>query len=167
VRNEYRFRSIWRVPGTAEEVVAVLSDASGLPNWWPSVYLEARALTEGGPDGVGATVAFHTRGRLPYTLRWQATVTRVDESGFSLSAAGDLVGRGRWEFAQEGPEVVITYDWEVRAAKPLLRRLTWLLKPVFEANHRWAMARGEESLTSELLRRRAVADPQHPLTGDG
>ncbi|HUX88422.1 MAG TPA: hypothetical protein VMW65_15580 [Chloroflexota bacterium] len=35
-----------------------------------------------------------------------------------------------------------------------LRRLSFVLKPVFAANHRWAMARGEESLTIELARRR-------------
>ncbi|WP_375164770.1 hypothetical protein [Arthrobacter sp.] len=28
------------------------------------------------------------------------------------------------------------------------------MKPVFSANHRWAMARGEESLILELRRRR-------------
>jgi len=27
------------------------------------------------------------------------------------------------------------------------------LKPIFEANHRWAMARGEECLVRELARR--------------
>ena len=41
----------------------------------------------------------------------------------------------------DGPEVEIVYDWRVRAAKPLLQQLSWLLKPVFAANHRWAMAR--------------------------
>jgi hypothetical protein len=38
----------------------------------------------------------------------------------------------------------------------LLQRLSWLLKPVFSANHRWAMARGEESLRLELRRKRAL-----------
>ena len=32
------------------------------------------------------------------------------------------------------------------------------MKPIFGANHRWAMARGEESLNLELARRRAT-DP--------
>ena len=59
-------------------------------------------------------------------------------------------------FTTDGPEIVISYDWRVSATKPLLRRLSWLLKPVFSANHRWAMARGEESLRMELRRRRAL-----------
>ena len=72
-------------------------------------------------------------------------------------------------FEQDGPEVVITYDWQVSAAKPLLRRLSWLLKPVFSANHRWAMERGEESLRLELRRRRSAgsdrpAVPPPPAT---
>ena len=33
------------------------------------------------------------------------------------------------------------------------------MKPIFAANHRWAMARGETSLKLELARRHAAADP--------
>ena len=73
--------------------------------------------------------------------------------GFSLEAWGDLEGSGVWTFSQDGPMVDITYDWRIRAEKPLLRYLSFLLKPIFSANHRWAMARGEESLRAELARR--------------
>ncbi|HEY1905085.1 MAG TPA: hypothetical protein VGG91_03530 [Myxococcaceae bacterium] len=38
--------------------------------------------------------------------------------------------------------------------------MSWLLRPVFAANHRWAMARGEESLALELRRRRARTDAE-------
>ena len=58
----------------------------------------------------------------------------------------------------DGPEVVITYDWQVSASKPLLRKLTWLLRPIFAVNHRWAIARGEESLRLELRHRRTKSD---------
>ena len=50
------------------------------------------------------------------------------------------------------------YDWRLRADKPLLRNLSFLLRPLFEANHRWAMAQGETSLKLELQRRRATSD---------
>jgi hypothetical protein len=33
------------------------------------------------------------------------------------------------------------------------------MKPIFKANHHWAMARGEESLKLELARRHAAGDP--------
>ncbi|MEO3940217.1 SRPBCC family protein [Paenarthrobacter nicotinovorans] len=146
----------------------VLANAATLPQWWPSVYLRVTPVTPGGPDGVGATFDLHTKDGLPYTLRWRLTVTEpVSLDGFALTAEGDLNGTGHWTFETDGPEVVITYDWRVSAAKPLLRRLSWLLKPVFSANHHWAMARGEESLKLELRRRRSssgvkVPEPPQP-----
>jgi hypothetical protein len=159
--SDYEFVTVWRVPGTIAEVKAVLSDGRALPDWWPSVYLDVEAREDGDADRVGSVTDLHTKGWLPYTLRWSLTVTEpVTDTGFALTADGDLQGTGRWTFAQDGPEVVITYDWRVSATKPLLRRLTWLLRPAFAANHRWAMARGEESLRLELRRRRATADAQ-------
>jgi len=154
---DYRFVTVWRVAGTVQEVTAVLGDADSLPRWWPSVYLGVVQVADAGPDGTGAAVELHTKGWLPYTLRWTLTITEpMTEKGFALTAAGDLNGTGRWTFTTDGPEVVISYDWRVRATKPLLQRLSWLLKPVFSANHRWAMARGEESLRLELRRKRAL-----------
>jgi hypothetical protein len=94
-------------------------------------------------------------------LRWTLRVTEpITDTGYALIATGDLIGTGRWIFTQDGPEVVITYDWRVSTSKPLLRWLTWLLRPVFAANHRWAMARGEESLRLELHRRRATSEAE-------
>jgi hypothetical protein len=43
----------------------------------------------------------------------------------------------------------------VRADKPLLRYGSLIFKPIFAANHRWAMATGEQSLKLELQRRHA------------
>jgi hypothetical protein len=63
---------------------------------------------------------------------------------------------GIWTFEQEDKWVNVVYDWRIRADKPLLKSLSFLLKPLFSANHRWAMSRGEESLKLELLRRRAA-----------
>jgi hypothetical protein len=164
--SDYHFVTQWHVIGTADEVVDILKDADALPHWWPSVYLGVVELEAGGPDGVGRVVELLTKGWLPYTLRWRITsVEPATAAGFSIAASGDFVGTGRWTFTQEGREVSVTYDWSIRAQKPLLRRLTWLMRPVFAANHRWAMARGEESLKLELLRRRgarAVPDPPQP-----
>ncbi len=158
---DYAFRTVWRVAGTVDEVRAVLADGASLPRWWPSVYLAVDVLEQGGEGGVGAEIALFTKGWLPYTLRWTLRVTEpITDTGYALTATGDLVGAGRWTFAQDGPEAVITYDWRVEASKPLLRRLTWLLRPVFAANHRWAMARGEESLALELRRRRATSEAE-------
>ncbi len=145
--NEYHFVSRWRVEGTREQVYDVLTNAPDLARWWPSVYLRVLQPEAGGP------VELLTKGWLPYTLRWSFRVTESRRpDGFSLEAWGDFEGRGAWTFEQDGSFVSITYDWRIRAEKPLLRYLSFLLKPIFSANHRWAMARGEESLRSELAR---------------
>ena len=159
--SDYHFLTQWRVAGTIDEVKAVLgdSDASALVRWWPSVYLKVDEVEEGGEGGVGRVLDLHTKGWLPYTLRWRLRLTEpVTDEGYALEATGDLEGTGRWTFTQDGPEVQITYDWRVHATKPLLRRLSWLLRPTFSANHRWAMRRGEESLRLELRRRRQAAE---------
>jgi hypothetical protein len=154
--NEYHFLTRWRVEGTVDEVFDILGDAQGLVRWWPSVYLDVQELEPGEESGLGKVVSLYTKGWLPYTLRWQFRSTAVDRPrGFALESWGDFLGRGIWTFEQDGPAVVATYDWRVRADKPLLRRLSFLLKPMFAANHHWAMAKGEESLRLELARRHA------------
>lgn len=154
--NDYHFITSWQVESTVEEVYEILDNAPDLVRWWPSVYLDVEVLKSGDEHGVGKIVSLHTRGRLPYTLRWQFRVTESRyPHGFTLEASGDFVGRGIWTFRQNGPGVNITYDWKIRADKPLLRYLSFLLKPIFSANHRWAMRKGEESLGLELARRHA------------
>lgn len=155
--NDYHFVSHWRVESTVEEVFEVIGNAPDLMRWWPSVYLDVQQLEVGDERGVGKVVSLYTKGWLPYTLHWQFRVTESRHPyGFTLEAWGDFDGRGVWMFERDGPWVNITYDWEIRADKPLLRNFSLLLKPIFAANHRWAMARGEESLRLELARRHAA-----------
>jgi hypothetical protein len=154
--NAYHFVTRWQVPGTVEEVYAVLGNGPDLARWWPSVYLEVREIEPGDDTGVGKVIQLYTKGWLPYTLRWQFRITEVNPpNGFSLEAWGDFVGRGIWTFEQDGEWVNIAYDWQILAEKPLLKTFSGLLKPIFAANHRWAMQKGEESLRLELERRHA------------
>ena len=153
--NDYHFITHWRVPGTVEEVTKIIGDAVDLPRWWPSVYLDVRELEPGDERGVGKVIDLYTKGWLPYTLRWKFRVSEIGERTITLQAEGDFVGRGIWTFEQDGDWVNIIYDWKITAEKPLLRSLSAVMKPIFSANHRWAMAKGEESLLLELARRRA------------
>lgn len=158
--NDYHFITQWRVQGTREAVYAILNDAPGFKRWWPAVYLDVAEVEPGDHRGVGKIVRLHTRGRLPYTLRWSFQVTEAQHpTGFSLRAWGDFVGVGTWHFDQEGAWVNISFDWRIRADKPLLQYLSFLLKPLFAANHRWAMARGLEGLQRELSRSAAKQPP--------
>lgn len=162
----YKFETNWTVQADISEVSAILEDVESLPQWWPSVYLRVKVLEPGGEGGVGRKVDLFTKGWLPYTLRWSFVVTESNQPhGFALRAEGDFIGNGVWTLEQQGSMAHIRYDWEVIADKPLIRNLSFLFKPIFAANHRWAMAKGEESLKLELLRRRGeqnVAAPPKP-----
>lgn len=164
--NEYHFITHWRVEGALAQVADILNDAPGLVRWWPSVYLEVRELEQGGADGAGKVIDLYTKGWLPYTLRWRFRITESRyPHGFTLQAWGDFVGRGIWTLDQDGEWVDVTYDWKIDANKPLLRYLSFLMKPLFAANHRWAMARGEESLRLELARRAATPQERAWIPG--
>lgn len=155
--TDYHVTTRWRVEGTCGEVADVLGDPLELPRWWPAVYLSVDEVEPPGTDGTGRRLHLRTRGWLPYTLTWDfVIVEHYYPNRFVLDAFGDFTGRGTWTFVQDGPHVNAIYDWRVRAEKPLLRQLSFLLKPLFEANHRWAMAQGEASLVLELRRRRTV-----------
>lgn len=164
--NEYAFQTTWLVPGTPEEITAILADAPDLARWWPSVYLEVREIDAGDERGIGQVVELYTKGFLPYTLRWRFEVTESDPPrGFRLEARGDFVGVGIWTLTPRrpsddpaGPLTEVVYDWTVIAEKGVLKRFSRFIKPAFSANHHWAMRRGEESLRLELARRRST-DP--------
>jgi hypothetical protein len=153
--NEYHFITTWRVPSTVAEISEILGDAADLMRWWPSVYLNVEVTAPGDARGIGKTVNLYTKGWLPYTLRWHFHVTEIRADGFSLEAHGDFEGVGIWTFTQRGDEVEVVYDWRINAEKPLLKTFSFIMKPIFSANHHWAMQMGERSLKLELARRHA------------
>lgn len=151
----YRFKTTWHFPdATCEAIYRILEEVERLAEWWPSVYLDVRVREKGRPGGIGKVVDLYTKGWLPYTLRWSFTVTDTNfPTGFSLKAHGDFEGEGVWTFRQEGTGCTVIYDWRITANKPLLRRLSGVMRPVFSANHHWAMRMGRISLALELRRR--------------
>ena len=154
--NEYCFVTRWRFEGAIEEVYDLIRNPLDYPRWWPSVYLETKEIAPGDERGVGRRIRLHTKGWLPYTIRWESCAAEVERpQRLTIRAAGDFDGRGIWTLEERNGVVGVTFDWKLRTDKPLLRYLSFLLKPAFAANHRWAMARGEESLRLELARRHA------------
>jgi hypothetical protein len=161
--NDYHFVSHWRVPNASmRDVYDILADATSLPRWWPALYLDVLEIQPGGTDQVDKVIRIAAKGGwLPYKLNWHFTVTDSDPPhGFGLKAWGDFDGTGRWTLTQEGAGVAITYDWRIKAEKPLLKYTSALFKPLFAVNHDWAMKKGEQSLRLEVLRRRAVTDAE-------
>lgn len=147
----YRFVTHWRVRGRCEQVADILEDIDAIPTWWRSVYRATHVVERGGQHGLGRVVEVTTKGFLPYSLRWTYRVTQVDYPHTStLVASGDLEGDGHWQFVQNGDYVDITYEWNVRAHHPLIRRFHKLLAPVFALNHNCTMRDGLRGLRRQL-----------------
>jgi len=155
--TDYHFIDRWRVRADCKEVAEIIEDALSLPRWWGSVYFEMKELEPGaGNHGTGKLISVRAGGWLPYTLKINfRTVESRYPHGFTMDATGDLEGKGIWTFEPDEPFVNVTYDWTIRANKPIIEKFSFLLKPVFRSNHNWTMCRGEQSLKLELLRRRA------------
>ncbi len=162
--SQYHFLTRWRVAGTPEEIFAILSEPEEYPRWWPSVYLMVREVAPGDRNGLGRRIRLLTKGWLPYQLDWEASTTAAQPPNrLVVEASGDFEGRGIWSILPDGAGSGVgsglgsdvTFDWKLKARKPLLRYLTPLLRSAFEANHRWAMGQGLRSLNLELARYRA------------
>lgn len=152
--QEFHIPTTWRVKGNAEQVYEILTKPEDFVRWWPAVYRDVKQVRPGDANGVGRIVSLLTKGKLPYELRWQAEVVEADKPRRMLiHARGDLDGRGEWRFKQDGDWTEVRYDWTVFATKPWMIYLAPLLRPVFVANHVWAMQRGFEGLQRELAMR--------------
>ena len=148
----YHFITHWRMEGKAADAYEILTDPLGYPRWWKGPRLEVREWTPQDKEGLNQTVEFKMKAL--YTLRWlsRSVATRKPHC-FIFESTGDFVGRGTWTFRQEGEFADIVFDWDIRAEKVFLRAFSFLLRPLFEANHNRVMARWEESLRAELRRR--------------
>lgn len=155
--HDYHFVTRWRLPASPQTIYDLLKDPVAVSRWWPALYYRVTVVDPGPEDGPGRTVDVESKGFLPYTLRWSFRVTEVDRpNGYAIEAWGELAGRGRWTFAADGDGwTAVTYDWQVRATKPLLQLLSPLLKPLFSANHDYVMRQGERGLLTQLQNTRS------------
>ena len=154
----YHFITRWRVEGKAADAYEILNDPLSYPRWWKRPRLEVQELAPADGDGLNQTVEFKMKAF--YALRWQSRSVETREPYcFSFESTGDFVGRGSWTFRQEGDFVDIMFDWNISAEKPLLRAFSFLLRPLFSANHNRIMARWEESLRAEMKRRSFTGTP--------
>ena len=142
--NEYLFVDEWDVAAPPEAVFDALADARTYPTWWTPVYIDVDA---DGPPVLGKVSRQHFKGRLPYHLHTQSTITRLEPPHVVQGdVEGDLRGRGTWTLTPSPGGTHVRFDWQVFADRPLLRALTPVLRPAFRWNHAWAIKRAMEGL---------------------
>jgi uncharacterized protein YndB with AHSA1/START domain len=145
VAGEYVFLDEWDVNAPREAVFDAIADARTYPVWWTPVYI---AVEADGPPEVGRSSRQHFKGRLPYTLKTESTITLLERpEKVEADVVGDLRGRGVWTLTErDGGGTHVRFDWTVLADRPLLKRLTPVLRPLFRWNHNWAVKRAMAGL---------------------
>jgi len=163
---EYHFVSTWQVQAPIERVWEEIYHAERWPSWWKDV-VGVDVLEPGAADGVGKRVHVVFRTRLPYTVGFDARLTRVQPpSELESEAAGELEGTGRWTLSSAGGGTLVRYDWDVRTTRWWMNLLAPVARPVFSWNHGQLMSEMAESLARRLGADLAVPDtpsrPQRP-----
>lgn len=156
--RHFEINSSWKLHGTVEEIAAILEDPLSLTRWWGPVFMKGELVSTGNSGLEGVTVRFFTKGLLPHTFQFTAQVARLDEAGeVVIRTWGDFDGVGHIAIEQCGSHVWVDVNWSVTVEQPYIRFLLAAFKPVFTANHRWAMRRGREGLQAEIARRRGLS----------
>jgi len=153
--NEYRFLDTWFIPHPTHVVFEELLHGEDYPKWWSEAWKRVSPIGDTKAATVGAKTEAIAGGFLPYTIKLELEVTRIERPHLiSVVSSGDLEGTGTWRLHEFDGGTAVSYDWRVRADKPLIRLFSPIVKPLFRANHNWVMRHGEAAL------KRWLANPQ-------
>lgn len=152
--NDYVFVDKFVVPCNKETAYEYISNIEDYPRWWGKVYKRIVVVKRAMQDKPGGKYEVTVRGFLPYTLTIQNEVTLVQKPDrIEFVAVGDLEGKGTWLFNEVEGGTEIIFDWRVAANKQIIRLFSFLLKPVFRANHVFCVRRAEEGMKNDLVKR--------------
>ncbi|MCA1689833.1 MAG: SRPBCC family protein [Actinobacteria bacterium] len=146
---DYKFLTTWCVDAPVEQVWGILNETESYPEWWKGVQA-VELLREGDDQGVGQVSRFSWRSVLPYTLRFDMRVTRVERPHLiEGQATGELEGRGVWRL-YGGNGTAVVYDWQVRTTQAWMNVLGPVARPAFAWNHDLVMRQGGLGLAEKL-----------------
>jgi len=152
--NDYVLVDKFVVPCNRETAYEYIRDIEEYPRWWSRVYKRIIVVQRALPGKPGGRYLVTVRGFLPYTLTIQNEVTVVQKPDrIEFVSNGDLQGKGTWLFREADAGTEITFDWRVVANKGTVRLFSFMLKPMFRANHVFCVRRAEEGIIKDLAKR--------------
>src|SRR5882724_3869897 len=147
----YVFIDKFIVPCSVATAYDYISNIEEYPRWWGKVYKKIITLHKVIPGQPGGKYKITIGGFLPYTLTIENEVTFIDKPHLiRFDANGDLWGKGEWIFKEVAEGTEVTFDWRVAANKKLIRWFSFLLKPLFKANHAFCVRKAKEGITNDL-----------------
>lgn len=148
--REYRFLTTWLVEAERERVFDLIRESERWPEWWPGV-IEAAEISPGGEDGIGRRGRYRWRSTIPYPVRFEVTMTRIERPALlEGEATGELEGVGRWRLLPVDGATAVLYEWNVRTTKRWMNLIAPAAAPLFKWNHDRIMRSGGEGLAREL-----------------
>ena len=145
----YSFLTTWILDAPRDEVWEAIYEIERWPEWWRGVR-SVEQLEPGADGGIGALYRHEWRSVIPYPVRFETRITRIERPTLIEAAAdGELAGTGRWRFHGER-ETTVTYEWDVRTTKAWMNLVAPLAAPVFRWNHNVVMHQGGEGLAALL-----------------
>ena len=146
---DYTFLTTWILAAPREEVWQAIYEVERWPDWWPGVRRVER-LEQGDAAGIGAVYRHEWRSVIPYPVRFDARITRIEpRTLIEADALGELTGTGRWRFLGER-ETTVTYEWNVHTTRPWMNLVAPVAGPIFRWNHNVVMHQGGEGLAALL-----------------
>lgn len=156
--NYYVFVDKFTVPCDVETAYQYIHKIEEYPRWWAKVYKKIAKIKDAPAGMPGAKYEITVGGFLPYSLTIENEVTCIDKPHrIEFAAEGDLSGKGIWLFhrVEEGTEII--FDWQVAANKPLVKWFSFLLKPLFRANHGYCVRQARQGMHKELALKNMLA----------
>ena len=146
----YIFVDKFAVPCNIATAYEYISNTEDYPRWW-KVYKKVSRLNNTPPDLPGAKSVMIVGGFLPYTLTIENEITSADKPYLiCFNACGDLKGKGIWILREIAEGTEITFDWRIEANKKVIRWFSFLLKPLFRANHTFCIRKANEGIINDL-----------------
>jgi hypothetical protein len=138
----------WNVRASADAAFAVLSDLRTYAEWGGITY---RACESDGPPALGRTVRVHIKGPLPFSLRFEGTITHLEHpSEIRMTATGDFDGEWHLRLEPDGDTVKVRSQWRLTPRRPPPRLLEPMLRPLFRWNHTSMINRANAGLQRYL-----------------
>jgi hypothetical protein len=145
----YSFLTTWIVDAPRDDVWDAIHAVERWPQWWRGVR-SVEKLEPGDEDGVGALYRQEWRSVIPYPVRFDARITRIERPRLIEAVAdGELAGTGRWRLF-DGGATAVTYEWNVRTTRAWMNLVAPVARPVFRWNHNVVMHQGGQGLADLL-----------------
>jgi Polyketide cyclase / dehydrase and lipid transport len=147
---QYSFLTTWILDAPRDLVWDAIYEVERWPEWWHGVR-QVEKLEDGiDDDGVGALYRHEWRSVIPYPVRFETRITRIEEPHvIEADADGELAGTGRWRFFS-GRETAVTYEWDVRTTRAWMNVAAPVARPIFRWNHNVVMHQGGVGLAALL-----------------